>query len=99
MVQVKMPDLAGVDDAIEALLELRQAGVGAYLGGSCTETNLSAEVSIHLAVALQPDVQLAKPGMGIDEAVMMTRNTQSRLLAELEAKHHARVPPRRAPSP
>ena len=46
--------------------------MGSFLGGSCTETDVSARVSVHLAVATRPTMQLAKPGMGVDEGVMIS---------------------------
>ncbi len=83
MVQIKMPDLGSVANSILAAGECRAAGVKAYLGGSCAETELSARVSVHIAVATQVDVQLAKPGMGVDEGLMIVANEQTRLLAAL----------------
>ncbi|MNP84581.1 Methylaspartate ammonia-lyase [compost metagenome] len=56
------------------------------MGGSCAETDLSARVSVHVAVAVQADMQLAKPGMGVDEAITIVSNEQSRLLAELATR-------------
>ena len=70
----------------EVIGECRQASVKAYLGGSCAETELSARVAVHVAVATQADVQLAKPGMGVDEGLMIVQNEQTRLLAELRQR-------------
>ena len=53
------------------------------MGGSCTETDLSAGVSVHVAVATQSDMMLAKPGMGVDEGLTIVGNEQNRLLAAL----------------
>ena len=86
MVQIKMPDLGSVSNSILAVGECRRAGVKAYLGGSCAETELSARVAVHVAVATQADVQLAKPGMGVDEGLMIVQNEQTRLLAELRQR-------------
>jgi len=74
MVQVKTPDLGLLEDTIRSVIECKVAGVGAYLGGSCTETEVSARVCTHVAIATQPDVMLAKPGMGVDEGIMVMRN-------------------------
>ena len=84
LVQLKMPDMGSLHDTIVAILRCREAGVGVYLGGSCTETDLSARVSVHIAVAAQVDLMLAKPGMGVDEGTMIVANEQSRLLAWLD---------------
>lgn len=86
MVQVKAPDLGSLEDTIQALIECKAAGVGAYLGGSCTETEVSARVCTHVAIATQPDVMLAKPGMGVDEGIMAVRNEQGRVLAEISSR-------------
>jgi len=83
LIQIKMPDVGSVADTISAVLTCRAHGVGAYVGGSCAETDLSAQVSTHIAVATQADMLLAKPGMGVDEALTIVGNEQSRLLAVL----------------
>ncbi|MFI6153005.1 methylaspartate ammonia-lyase [Kitasatospora sp. NPDC051170] len=85
LLQVKMPDVGTVEDSVLAVLRCREGGVGAVLGGSCTETDRSARTSVHVALASRPEVQLAKPGMGVDEALMIVRNEQARTLAVLAA--------------
>lgn len=84
LVQIKMPDMGGVDKTIDAIARCHRAGIGAYLGGSCTETDLSARTSVHIAVATQVEMLLAKPGMGVDEALMIVGNEQSRLITQLQ---------------
>jgi methylaspartate ammonia-lyase len=74
MVQVKLPDVGGLDASIQALLACREAGVLAYCGGSCTETELSAQIAAGVAMGVDADLVLARPGMGVDEAVMVVRN-------------------------
>jgi len=83
--QIKMPDVGNIADTARAVLVCKQHGVGAYVGGSCVETELSAQASVHVAVATQADMMLAKPGMGVDEAVTIVGNEQSRLLAILRS--------------
>lgn len=83
LVQIKMPDVGSIADTARAVLLCKQHGVGAYVGGSCVETDLSARASVHVAVATQADMMLAKPGMGVDEALSIVGNEQSRLLAVL----------------
>jgi len=85
MVQVKMPDLGSVADTIEAVLCCKAAGVGAYLGGSCNETAVSARVSVGIALATRADQILAKPGMGVDEALMIVKNEMARVLVRMAA--------------
>jgi methylaspartate ammonia-lyase len=86
MIQVKMPDLGSVHNSIQAVLACKAGGVGAFLGGSCAETDLSARVTAHIALATQPDLMLAKPGMGVDEAVTVVQNEMARTLAWIKAR-------------
>jgi methylaspartate ammonia-lyase len=83
IIQIKTPDMGRLSASMEAALLCKGAGVGAYLGGSCVETDLSARASVHVAVACQADMQLAKPGMGVDEALSIVGNEQARLLATI----------------
>jgi methylaspartate ammonia-lyase len=84
MIQVKMPDLGGIQDSIKAVLACRDAGISAFLGGSCAETDISARVTAHVALATRPEIVLAKPGMGIDEGISILNNEMARTLARLK---------------
>ena len=86
MIQIKMPDLGGIHNTVEAVLACREAGVGAFLGGSCAETDLSARVSAQVALACRPDMVMAKPGMGVDEGVSLVQNEMARTLAWIQAR-------------
>ena len=81
MVQIKTPDLGGVNNTIEAVLYCKEKGIGAYQGGTCNETDRSAQVCVQCAMATQPDQILAKPGMGVDEGFMIVYNEMERILA------------------
>ena len=81
MAQIKTPDLGGINNSIEAVLYCKEHNMGAYLGGTCNETNRSAEVCAHIAMATSPVQYLAKPGMGVDEGYMIVYNEMSRILA------------------
>jgi methylaspartate ammonia-lyase len=83
MIQIKMPDLGGVHHSIEAVLACKTGGVHSFLGGSYAETDLSARVSLHVALATQPDLVMAKPGMGVDEAISLAHNEMARTLAAI----------------
>ena len=87
MAQIKTPDLGGINNTIEAVLYCKEHGFGAYQGGTCNETNRSAEVCVECAMATQPEQILAKPGMGVDEGYMIVYNEMSRILALRAAKH------------
>ena len=86
MVQIKTPDLGGVNNTIEAVLYCKEKGIGAYQGGTCNETDRSAQVCVHCAMATQPVQILAKPGMGVDEGYMIVNNEMQRILALRAAK-------------
>lgn len=81
MIQVKTPDLGGINNTVEAILYCKQKGIGAYQGGTCNETDRSSQVCVHLALATKADQLLAKPGMGVDEAYMIVYNEMQRVLA------------------
>jgi len=86
MVQIKTPDLGGINNTIEAVLYCKEKGIGAYQGGTCNETDRSAQVCVHCAMATQPVQILAKPGMGVDEGYMIVYNEMNRILAMRKAK-------------
>ncbi|MCL2566060.1 MAG: methylaspartate ammonia-lyase [Defluviitaleaceae bacterium] len=84
MAQIKTPDLGGINNSIEAVLYCKKHGMGAYLGGTCNETDRSAAVCVHIALATLPDQMLAKPGMGVDEGYMIVYNEMQRTLSILK---------------
>ncbi len=86
MVQIKTPDLGGINNTIEAVLYCKEKGIGAYQGGTCNETDRSAQVCVHCAMATQPVQILAKPGMGVDEGYMIVYNEMNRIMAVRKAK-------------
>ncbi|MDR3331259.1 MAG: methylaspartate ammonia-lyase [Synergistaceae bacterium] len=86
MVQVKTIDLGGINNIVDAVLYCKSHGVLAYQGGTCNETDKSALVCVNLAVATKPFAMAGKPGMGVDEGVMIVNNEQQRLLAILGEK-------------
>ena len=86
MVQIKTPDLGGINNTIEAVLYCKEKGMGAYQGGTCNETDRSAQVCVHCAMATQPVQILAKPGMGVDEGYMIVYNEMNRIMAVRNAK-------------
>ncbi len=81
MLQIKTPDLGGINNTAEAVLYCKGKGVGAYQGGTCNETDVSARACVHVAMAVKPDIILAKPGMGFDEGFMIVYNEMQRILA------------------
>jgi methylaspartate ammonia-lyase len=85
-VQIKMPDLGGINHSIEAVLHCKTHGMGAFLGGSANETDQSARISVHIALASSPAFIGSKPGLGGDEALMIQFNEMSRTLALIASK-------------
>lgn len=78
MVQIKTPVLGGLTNSIAAVLLCRKHGLKAYLGGTCNETERSAQLCVHVAIATSPYQMLAKPGMGVDEGFMIVKNEMVR---------------------
>jgi methylaspartate ammonia-lyase len=86
--QIKTPDLGGINNTIEAVLYCKRHGMGAALGGTANETDQSARICTHIGLACRPDFMLSKPGLGVDEALMIQRNEMHRTLALLQAKRN-----------
>lgn len=86
MLQVKTPDLGGLDASVEAVLLCRGRGVKAYMGGTCNETDISARACVHAAMAARPHQVLAKPGMGFDEGYMLVYNEMRRIISMIKAR-------------
>lgn len=80
-IHIKMPDTGTLSECAEAVRICKQAKVFALLGGSCTETDLGANASVHLALACSPDALLIKPGMGFDESYVQMHNEMVRRLS------------------
>ena len=91
-IQVKTPDLGGLNNTIEALLYCRAKGVGAYIGGTCNETDQSAKLCAHIALACNADIMMCKPGQGVDEGLVILVNEMQRTLAQIAAREAAAVP-------
>ncbi|GGN86137.1 methylaspartate ammonia-lyase [Haloarcula pellucida] len=85
VVQVKTPDLGGVQRSAEAVLYCDGTDTRAYLGGTCNETVTSARACAHVALATDAAQVLAKPGMGFDEGFMVVTNEMRRALARADA--------------
>ena len=80
VVQIKTPDLGVLHHTVDAILDCKAHDVVAHVGGSCAETERSAQVSAHVAVGADADQMLAKPGMGVDEGLSIVRNEMVRML-------------------
>jgi methylaspartate ammonia-lyase len=89
MIHVKTPDLGGINNTIEALLLVTRNGLAAYCGGTCNETERSAQISAHIAMACGAAQILAKPGMGVDEGMMIVGNEMARVSALVAARDRA----------
>ena len=87
MIQIKTPVLGGINNTIEGLLYCKKHGIGAYSGGTCNETNRSAEVTTQIAMACGATQMLAKPGMGFDEGYMIVHNEMKRTLKLIEYRN------------
>lgn len=85
LVQIKTPDLGSVHRSAEAVRYCAGTDTRAYLGGTCNETDVSARVCAHVAMATNAAQLLAKPGMGFDEGYMLVENEMRRTLARRQA--------------
>ncbi len=86
MIHVKTPDLGGVNNTIDALLLVKEHHLLAYCGGTSNETDRSAQVCAHVAMACEADQVLARPGMGVDEGLMIVANEMARAAALVAAR-------------
>lgn len=91
MIQIKTPDLGGINNVVEAILYCRQKGIGAYCGGTCNETDQSARICVNIALACGADQCLAKPGMGVDEGFMIVYNEMNRVITLAAARERIRA--------
>ena len=80
MIQVKAPDLGSITNSAAAVQICKANGVAAFLGGTCNGTDQSSRVTANLALALQADLIYNKPGMGVDEGLMIVVNEMNRVL-------------------
>jgi methylaspartate ammonia-lyase len=91
MIQIKTPDLGGIQEIVASVLYCQTHGIEAYQGGTCNETDVSAQCCVHLAMATRPARILAKPGMGFDEGFTIVKNEMQRIRAILAYRsggHH-----------
>lgn len=86
MIQIKAPDLGGINNSIEAVLYCKSKGIKAFLGGTCNGTDISSRATVNAAMATKADLIYNKPGMGVDEGYMIVYNEMQRILAILESK-------------
>ncbi len=82
LIQIKMPDLGCLTEALAAAVACRTGGLDVFIGGSCSETDMSAIASAQVALAVDADQVLAKPGMGVDEGVTIVRNAMRRAVVD-----------------
>ena len=81
MIQIKTPDLGGINNSIKAVLYCNSNDVLAYLGGTAAGTERSAQICAHLALATQPCQMSDKPGVGVFEGTSIVVNEMQRTLA------------------
>lgn len=89
VLQIKTPDLGGVNNVAEAIMYCNEKGVGSYCGGTCNETDVSAKTTTNIAIACRAIQCLAKPGMGVDEGYMIVKNEMNRVLSAANKRYNA----------
>ncbi|WP_117196289.1 methylaspartate ammonia-lyase [Rhizobium terrae] len=92
IVQIKMPDLGGIENSIEAALYCRRNQFSCYLGGSNNETMHSARISAHIALACSPEFLSGRPGMGGDESLAFLGNEMRVAMAVVASSRKERKP-------
>ena len=90
VLQIKTPDLGGVNNVAEAILYCNEKGVGSYCGGTCNETDVSSKTTTNIAIACRALQCLSKPGMGVDEGYMIVKNEMSRVIAVANKRYCAK---------
>lgn len=86
MIQIKTPDMGGLNQSIDAIRYCQEGGLKAYIGGSCCETERSAQITAHIAMATRPFQMIAKPGMGVDEGYQIVMNEMMRTVALIKER-------------
>jgi methylaspartate ammonia-lyase len=86
MVQIKTPDLGGVQNIVESVIYCNNREMMSYQGGTCNETDLSTRCCVHIALAARPRRMLVKPGMGFDEGMTLVHNEMARTIELLKLK-------------
>ena len=93
-INVKTITLGGLHNIVDAILYCNRNGVGAMVGGTCNETDISAMAMANLAMATHPQSIAGRPGMGVDEGVMTIYNEMVRVaMLEKLRRGAARQPP------
>lgn len=82
-IQIKVPDNGSLTTTIEGLRLCQKDGVLAYLGGSCNETDISVRTTVHVGLAFGAWRLFTKPGLGVDEGLMILTNELNRAEAGL----------------
>lgn len=90
-VQIKTPDLGGINNSIEAVIYCKANGMGCCLGGTANETDLSSRITAQIALATGPDFMLSKPGIGADEGLMILTNEMLRTIALVARRQQAKA--------
>ncbi len=90
IIQIKTPDLGGIQNTIEAVLYCQSKKVGAYVGGTGNETDQSSRISAQIALACRADFLLCKPGQGVDEGLLIQTNEMKRALALIRASREGK---------
>jgi methylaspartate ammonia-lyase len=81
MINVKTPDLGGINNVIEAVKYCKEKSILPYMGGSAAETERSAQICSHLALAITPYKIMERPGTGVLEGTSIIYNEMKRALS------------------
>ncbi len=82
LIHIKCPDLGSIAHVVDSVLHVKSRKIQCLLGGSCVETDISTKMTVHVAMATQPDFLLVKPGMGFDEGFAICHNEMARIIVQ-----------------
>jgi methylaspartate ammonia-lyase len=86
MIQLNVPRLGSLSQAIEIVLAGRQKGMGVLLGNMPVNSGDSARFAAHLALATQPELLMVQASQGGDAGIVLAHNEMARALAWLASR-------------
>jgi methylaspartate ammonia-lyase len=84
MVHVQPPILGALHNSIQACLDCKAREVGVLLGGSSSDTDISSGITTEIALAVQPNLLLAYPGISLTGEISKVNNQMLRTLEQIK---------------
>jgi methylaspartate ammonia-lyase len=80
LLYIELPQMGSLTESMTAAFAAQEQQIGVLFGGSPDETQLAAQNSLYLALALQPTLLLAKPGRLGEAGIAAAYNEMNRTL-------------------